>query len=91
MYLGPCEISEAAIQGYICRSIHLMRSIKKLFLKISQYLQESTCVDRKVPVLEILFNKETPTRVFSCGYCEIFKNTYLEEHLRTAASETMYM
>ena len=25
--------------------------------------------------------------MFSCGYCEIFKNTYFEEHLRTAASE----
>ena len=24
--------------------------------------------------------------MFSCRYCEIFKNTYFEEHLRTAAS-----
>ena len=24
--------------------------------------------------------------MFSCKYCEIFKNTYSEEHLRTAAS-----
>ena len=24
--------------------------------------------------------------VFSCEYCEIFKNTYFEEHLQTAAS-----
>ena len=23
----------------------------------------------------------------SCEYCEIFKNTYFEEHMRTAASE----
>ena len=29
---------------------------------------------------------ETPTQVFSCEYYEIFKNTYFEEHLRTAAS-----
>ena len=29
---------------------------------------------------------ETPTQVFSCEYCEIFKNTYFEEHLRTAAN-----
>ena len=27
--------------------------------------------------------KETPTQVFSCKYCEIFKNTYFEEHLWT--------
>ena len=25
--------------------------------------------------------------MFSCEYCEISKNTYLEEHLRTAISE----
>ena len=32
------------------------------------------------------FVKETPAQVFSCEYCEIFKNTYFEEHLWTAAS-----
>ena len=26
--------------------------------------------------------------LISCGYCKIFKNTYFEEHLRTAASAT---
>ena len=25
-------------------------------------------------------------QVFSCEYCEIFKNAYFEEHLQTAAS-----
>ena len=35
---------------------------------------------------EILL-KETPTQVFSCEYCEIFKNIYFEEHLRMANSE----
>ena len=30
--------------------------------------------------------KETPTQVFFCEYCEIFKNTYFEKHLRTTAS-----
>ena len=29
---------------------------------------------------------KTPNQVFSCEYCEIFKNTYVEEYLRTAAS-----
>ena len=37
---------------------------------------------RKTPVLESLFNSE---------YCEVFKNTYFEEHLRTAASENVFM
>ena len=40
--------------------------------------------------MESLFNKfyykETPTQVFSWEYCETFKNTYCEEHLRTTAS-----
>ena len=34
-----------------------------------------------------LYQKETPTQVFFCEYCEIFKSTYFEEHLRTVASE----
>ena len=27
--------------------------------------------------------KETPTQVFSCDYCKIFKSTYFQENLRT--------
>ena len=30
------------------------------------------------------FLKKTPTQMVSCEYCKIFKNTYFEEHLRTA-------
>ena len=37
-------------------------------------------------MLESLFNKETPTQVFTCEYCEIFKNNYLEEHMRSVDS-----
>ena len=37
--------------------------------------------------MESFFNKVVPAQVFSCEYCEISKNTYFEEHLRTAASE----
>ena len=32
-----------------------------------------------------LFLKETPTQVFSREICEIFENTYFEEHLQTTA------
>ena len=32
-------------------------------------------------------SKRDPTQVFSCEYCEIFKNTYFEGHLRTPAYE----
>ena len=49
-------------------------------------------------MLGILFNKvagrqgcnfikkQTPTQVLSCEYYEIFKGSYFEKHLRTAAS-----
>ena len=40
----------------------------------------------KIAALEFLFNK-VGGQLFSCEYCEIFKNTYSEENLRTAASE----
>ena len=36
----------------------------------------------KTPLLESLFNSD---------YYEIFKSTYFEEHLRTAASENVFM
>ena len=36
----------------------------------------------KAPVLESLFNSE---------YCEIFQNTYFEEHLQMAASENVFI
>ena len=63
-----------------------------LFLKILQCSQENTCV------LESLFNKVTGLQAcnfvkktlqhkcFFCECCEIFKNTYFEEHLATADS-----
>ena len=36
-----------------------------------------------------LIKKDTPTQVFSCEFCEIFKDTYFEEHLWTAAPKTI--
>ena len=41
----------------------------------------------KVFNFDKLFYKESPAQVFSCEYCEIFKTTYFEERLRTAASD----
>ena len=34
-----------------------------------------------------IYQVKTPTQVFFCEYCEISKNTYLQENLQTAASE----
>ena len=37
-----------------------------------------------------LFLKMTPTQMFSCEYCEFFRKTYFEEHLRMASSGVCY-
>ena len=57
--------------------------LKKLFLKILQYPQETA-------VLKSLFQKvaglkalETLTQMFYCEHFEIFKTTYFEKHIRT--------
>ena len=65
---------------------------KKIFLEIPQYLQKNTCVGvffyKAADLQACNLLKKTPTQVFSCEYCEISKNNYFEELLRTAASET---
>ena len=37
------------------------------------------------------FAKETSTQVFSYEICKIFKSSYFEEHLRTAASKNIIL
>ena len=64
---------------------------KKLFLKISQNSQKNTSARVsfliKLQASELqLYKKETLALVFSWEFCEIFKNTFFTEHLRTAAS-----
>ena len=68
-------------------SVHWRCSIKKMYLKISQISQETTYESllNKAAGLE-LYQKETLTQLLSCEICEIFKNAYFEDHLRTAAS-----
>ena len=72
------------------RSNHHRCSITKAVLK------KFCNIHIKTPLLESLFknvaalqvvNFIKKRQVFSCEYCEIFKNIYFEKHLRTAASE----
>ena len=67
-------------------------SLKKVFLKVPENLQENTC-------LESLFNKFAGLRpktllqmrlqqVFYCEFCEIFENKFFTEHLQVTASNT---
>ena len=67
-------------------------SIKKVFLKVSQNSQENTCVRVsfliKLQALACNFIKrECLAHMFSCTFCEIFKNTFFTEHLWTTTSE----
>ena len=71
------------------RSRHRRCPVKKIFLKIPQNSQENTCAIVsfliKLPQACNLVKKETLTQVFSCEFCEIFKNTFFTEQLRTIA------
>ena len=66
--------------------------MKKGVLEISQNSQEKTCTRviflNKVAGLQAcnFIKKETVAQVFSCEFCEIFKNTFFTEYLWTTAS-----
>ena len=61
------------------RTSHQKISIKKLFLKISQNLQENTCT--RVSFLMKFIKAETLAQVFSSEFCVIFNDTFFTEHL----------
>ena len=66
------------------KKVIITKSIEKVILKISQISQESKCWSLfLIKLLAFsalqLYQKETPTLVFSCGICEIFKKTSFEE------------
>ena len=46
---------------------------KKVFLKVLQKSQENACVG--VSFLIKWLKKETLAQVFSCEFCDVFKNT----------------
>ena len=57
---------------------------KKVFLDI---LQNSFVAWFSSPEACNFIEKETLAQVFPCEFCEIFKNTCFEKHLRTTASD----
>ena len=54
-------------------------SVKKIFLIMSQNTNENTCIKvsflNKVAGGLQLYQKKTLAQVFSCEFCEVFKNT----------------
>ena len=78
------------LKDLIDRSSHRKCSVRKVFLEISQNLQENTCV--RVSFLIKLqasvcnfIKKETLALLFSCEFCEIPKSTFFTEHLWATA------
>ena len=71
-----CKGENAATRGVL---------LKEVVLKISQNSQESTCARVsfliKLPKPCNLIKKETLAQVFSCEFCENFKNTFFTEYL----------
>ena len=62
--------------------------MKKLFLKTLQYSPEKHLNWSLFLIkLQQLYLKQSPTQVLCCEHCDSSKNTYLEEHPRTAASD----
>ena len=69
---------------YQSRNRHHRYSVKKMLLKISK-------VHRKKPVLESLFTKVAgllKLQVFSCEFCEVFKNSLFDRTPPVVASVT---
>ena len=68
------------------------RSVTNMFLNISQYSQENTCVvfsflqSCRPSGLQLYWN-ENLTQMFFREYCKIFKKIYFQEHLQTTASK----
>ena len=61
-------------------------SVKKVFLKISQNSKENTgarvsfLIKLQTSGLQLYHKKKTLALVFSCEFCEVFKNALFIEH-----------
>ena len=74
----------------------LWKSVLKTCSKFSDCSWKFNKIHRKTPVPESLccpagkfIKKGTLAQVFSCEFCEIFKNTFFTEHLWTTASDAL--
>ena len=82
------ECVKNCLKNFISRTVIRRCSFKKMFLKISQILQENTCAATSF-LQEMVCNfvkKDTPAQLLSSEFCKMFKNTLFTEHFRTTAS-----
>ena len=67
-----------------CKAFFIQKQPPEVFLEILQNSQQNACA--RVCFLIKFIKKETLEKVFSSEFCEISKNTFFTEHLRTTAS-----
>ena len=68
----------------IIRSSHHRCSVKKDVLRnFTKFIGKHLCQSLILINFFNFIKKETLTQVFSCEFCEIFKNTFFTEHLWT--------
>ena len=58
----------------------LRKILENVFFEAPEVFCKKTCK---------FIKKESLAQVFSCEFCEIFKNTFFTEHFRTIASATL--
>ena len=69
--------------------MHYRRLCVKVYLEINTFHAHVRSSYRKCSVKRMP-HIETLTQVFSCEFCEIFKNNFFTENLRTTASTMFY-
>ena len=69
--------------------MHYRRLCVKVYLEINTFHAHVRSSYRKCSVKRMP-HIETLTQVFSCEFCEIFKNNFFTENLRTTASAMFY-
>ena len=74
------------------RSSHQKYSIKRAVFKnfaifTGKHLRSSRFLLKLQAFRPATLSKRTPTHVFFCEYCKIFKNNFFKQHLQTTASE----
>ena len=77
-FFSYCQFRVVIHRTLIPEAVAQRCSVKKVFLKISQNSKENTKAFNVI--------NETLAQVFSCEFCELFKNTFLTEHLWMTAS-----
>ena len=81
--------------GYAPKKQPFANAINNIFLKFRNIHSEISVLEsllNKVAELQAcnVIKKTTPTQVFSCEYCEVFKNSFFIEHLRWLVLQVLY-